>query len=254
MIKAYLKYRKLRLNAHGLHSPFVFAFYNEVIKKTHSSADQKIESLRATLRKDNSVITINDLGAGSRVNKTNQRKVSEIAKKASIPKKYGQLLRRIAKVHKVETVLELGTSLGIGTMYLAGGDSIKEVVSIEGCEKINGLAIENFKKLGYTNIKPLLGSFEDRLKEIEEEKTFDLIYIDGNHTKSATLEYFKFALKHSHDQSFIIFDDIHWNEEMEEAWNEICLSEAINVSMDLFRLGIVLKRNGQRKQDFVLKF
>lgn len=254
MIKAYLKYRKSRLNAYGLHSPFLFEFYNEVLKKTHLSADVTLEALRKQLKKDVRSIDVLDLGAGSKVDVGTKRRISSIVKSTSIPKKYGQLLRRITEKYELNSALELGTSLGIGTLYLAGAKNKPTVVTLEGCPNIHALAAANFKALKNTRIDARLGSFDAALKKIEPTEQFDLIYIDGNHTREATLNYFDFALNHTHDQSFIIFDDIHWNAAMEEAWNEICHSKSVNVSMDLFRLGIVLKRKGQRKQHFVLKY
>jgi hypothetical protein len=37
------------------------------------------------------------------------------------------------------------------------------------------------------------------------------------------------------------------------AWNNIRESEDFSVSMDLFRMGIVLKRKQQRKEHFVVR-
>lgn len=68
------------------------------------------------------------------------------------------------------------------------------------------------------------------------------------------MDYFEYALNHSTENAFIVFDDIHWSEEMEEAWEIIRQDERINLSMDLFRLGIISKRSGQRKQHFIVKF
>lgn len=253
MLNAYLKYRKARVNAHGLHSPFVFEFYNEIIKKAKTEIDLDIEALRATLLKSEKKIHFNELGAGSKKGNQAERPIKSIAKHASTTAKFGGLLARLCQFYEIDNVLEIGTSLGIGTAYLA--KHTKEVISLEGCKEVLGLAKENFEHLHYQQIETRLGEFSTLLAELaQENKTYDLIFIDGNHQLDPTLAYFEFALNNSHDDTFIILDDIYWSGEMELAWEKIKADDRINVSIDLFRLGIVCKRPMQRKQDFVVKF
>lgn len=255
MLKAYFKYRRNRVNAHGIHSPFVFFFYNEIIKRYKEGVNSEIEKLRKNLEKNKGNLTVLDLGAGSVKQESQNRKISEVTKVAAIPKKYGALLARVLEVYDLKTVLELGTSLGVGTGYLATATEDIQVTTIEGCPQTAAQAQLNFDQLKLNNIDLINQEFSEALAGLAAEKPiYDLIYIDGNHRYDSTLEYFKFALEHTHDASFIIFDDIYWSEEMTAAWNEIKKSEAIHVSMDLFRMGIVCKRKGQRKQDFILKF
>ncbi len=255
MVKAYLTYRRKRLNAHGIHSPFVFEFYNEILKKASQNNCPSIEKLRKSLKQNNQKITVTDLGAGSKHTRQNERSIASIAKHAAISKKYGQLMNRLVEFYKIKNILELGTSLGIGTAYLAQTKLKSIVTTVEGCPEIYKQALKNVKQLGLLNVEVYNEAFEDRLVKLaEKQPVYDLIYIDGNHTYEATLNYFEFAMNHTHDHAFIVFDDIHWNEEMEKAWQKICEAKKINVSMDLFRLGIVLKRPGQRKQHFVLKY
>ncbi len=254
MLKSYLKYIQKRVNAHGIHSPFVFEFYNEVIKKWKLGRNSKVEDLRKILLKNNKKITIHDLGAGSRRSNDAERAIFELAKNAAVPEKYGSLMARIIEFYNIKTVLELGTSLGVGTGYLAMASAEVKVDTIEGCPETAKVALGNLTaQLGLENVNLEVGEFSEVLGK-KGNKVYDLIYIDGNHQLKPTLEYFNFAINHTHDDSFIIFDDIHWSEEMEEAWKQIQSSEKINVSMDLFRFGIVCKRGVQRKEHFIIKF
>ena len=147
MLNDYLKYRKARVNAHGIHSPFVFEFYNEIVKKHQTEIDPKIEALRANLVRSEKKISFNELGAGSRKGTEKERTVKSIAKHAAITPKFGGLLARICRFYNVETVLEFGTSLGIGTSYLAKHS--KRITTMEGCDSVLELANENVKTLGY---------------------------------------------------------------------------------------------------------
>lgn len=255
MVKSYLKYVLAAKGAHSLHSPFVYEFYTEVIKKSSHLNDGSIRELRKALSRDTEEISLLDLGAGSKKKGANRRRISEIVRTASVPTKYGRLLSRMVDFYGIKSSIELGTSLGIGTSYLAMGSSENKVVTIEGDPSLHQRAEQNFDRLKLRNIRTICGSFDDHLEEsLSNGDPTDLVYIDGNHTYEATMDYFHFYLEHTHEDSFLIFDDIHWSEEMEKAWREIVRSPSIHVSMDLFRFGIVCKKKGQAKQHFVLRF
>ncbi|WZL88411.1 class I SAM-dependent methyltransferase [Salinimicrobium sp. 3283s] len=82
---------------------------------------------------------------------------------------------------------------------------------------------------------------------------FDLLFIDGNHQKEATLSYFEKLLPTVHNDSVMIFDDIHWSKGMEEAWEEIKAHPKVKVSIDTFQWGLVFFRREQEKEHFVIR-
>ena len=253
MLKAYLTYRKSRLNAHGIHSPFVFDFYNAVIKFAKKRDTRTVEQFRDKLYTNKTTVHFEDFGAGSRKNNADMRTISEIAKNAGVKPKYGRLLAQLVDHYAVESAMELGTSVGLGASYLLNGNSQLQLISIEGCEAVADFSQQHFEQ--NENVRLIQGEFSKVLADSQfNDLQFDLIYIDGNHQLEPTLNYFEFALNHIHDESFIIFDDIHWSEEMEAAWHQILKDNRVHVSMDLFQFGIVCRRKGQRKQHFVLKY
>lgn len=225
-----------------------------MLKKSKFEGYPKIEDLRKTLLQDNNEIKMSDYGAGSRRNATNSRKINEIAKNASIDKKYGQLLAKIVAHYNLEQILELGTSLGIGTAYLAA--NAKQITTVEGDNSIHEIAQKNMENLAFKNVQPICATFDDYFKFNSEEelKKFDLIYIDGNHTYEASMKYFNHLIKAVNNETFLVFDDIRWSAGMEKAWQEIIVSPEINVSIELMRMGIVIKRKEQEKQHFILRF
>lgn len=255
MLKAYISYRKKAVGAHGLHSPFVYEFYNEVVKKIDQVDDAQIQELRKELLRSNEIIEITDFGAGSRTGSGNSRKIKEIAKNSAVDAKYGKLLSRIVSHYQLKNGLELGTSLGIGSAYITFNTGLEQLISIEGCSSIYKSASQNIERLGLTNVQLINGEFDKVLDEIlSNQKTLDIAYIDGNHQYEATMHYFKKILDRAHDETFMIFDDINWSTGMRKAWDEICTHPDIHVSMEFFRMGIVLKRPEQAKEHFVLKF
>jgi len=242
---------------HGIHSPFVFDFIKNVLNDTRDFyAFSPIESLRQQLKTDNTILQVDDLGAGSRVSKSNQRAVSEIAKNALKSKKLAQFLFRLVNYYQPKTILELGTSLGITTAYLAAANANARVYTIEGVPAIAEIARRNFRQLNLYNTQLVEGSFDLVLPILLEKiKQVDLVFIDGNHRLEPTLQYFESILKYSNEHTIMILDDIHWSAEMELAWKKIGQHPAIMCTVDLFFLGLVfLRKDFKEKQNFVIRF
>jgi len=62
-------------------------------------------------------------------------------------------------------------------------------------------------------------------------------------------------LKKAHNETILIFDDIHWSAQMEEAWEIIKQHNSVTLSIDLFFIGIVfLRKDFKVKQHFSLRF
>ncbi|MES2417245.1 MAG: class I SAM-dependent methyltransferase [Bacteroidota bacterium] len=252
----YLKHRLTAKSRHGTHSPFVYRLVDEVIydfsiKKVYEAIEQQ----RKKLLNDDTLITITDLGAGSYFNIARQRRVSDLAKKAVKNPKLAQLIYRLAKNHRPETIIELGTCLGITTAYLSKANTAATIVTIEGCLETAKIAAQNFKALNLSNVTLQVGNFNDLLpKEIAIREKLDFVYIDGNHTRAATLNYFEQCLAKVDENSLLIFDDIYWSPGMKQAWAEIKAHPQVTVTVDLFWIGLVYFRPGQAKEDFKIRF
>lgn len=258
LIKKFLRYYLQAENGtgHGVHSPFVFDFIKNVLNdKVEYENYAKIEARRKLMLQNNSTITVEDLGAGSAVSTTSARKIKEIAAHSLKPKKYAQLLYRMVKYYQPREVIELGTSLGITTAYLASA-SDAEVHTLEGARAVAAIANENFAALGLDNITRHMGNFADTFPRLLPSlKHPAFIFIDGNHRKVPTLHYFNHLLGFAEESTIIVFDDIHWSKEMEEAWEIIKLDPAVTLSIDLFFIGIVFFRKDFKvKQHFSVRF
>lgn len=256
------KYLHYYLNAHngkghGMHSPFVFQFILRVLNnKSKYDSPAEVEKLRRELLQDKTVLEIEDLGAGSRVAATKKRSVQELARSALKPKKYAQLLFRLVKYYQPKTIIELGTSLGITTSYLSLAKPDANIITIEGSKAIAEKAKQTFNKLQLKNIQSLTGNFDTTLPTvINQLSSIDLAYIDGNHRYNPTIDYFKQLLPKTTNDSILVFDDIHWSSEMEQAWEEIKNHPAVRCSIDIFFLGFVFFRSEFKvKQHFSIRF
>lgn len=251
--KYYLQYLLKRKGNHMIHSPFLYQWTCEVLPDSDKKNYTEIEEWRRRRKLDKQEITYADLGAPSKKTQKSTRSIAQIAQVALKSPKYARILARAAAFTKANNVLELGTSLGISTAYLA--QHAAKVYTIEGHASIASLAQNMFQSLSLHHIDSRVGLFDAVLPELlKEEITFDLIFIDGNHQYAPTLQYFEMLLPYLSPKGVIIFDDIYWSEEMAQAWQEIKKHPQITLTIDIFQLGFAYINPDLSKQDFVLKY
>lgn len=255
-IGSYLNHLVKARTRHGVHSPFVYDLVAHALRPGEPPAEcAPVETLREELLRSTRTIRMNDLGAGSRVFDLPVRRVADIARTSLKQPKHARMLFRLARYFDPGQVLELGTSFGISTLYLALGAEHGRVTTIEGCPQTHHLAQQHFDRLKVRNIAALLGSFRQRLPEVlERTEALDMVFIDGHHAKEPTLDYFAQCLGKAHNDTVFVFDDIHWSRGMQEAWETIKAHERVTVTIDLYDMGIVFLRSEQAKEHFTLRY
>lgn len=255
-IGSYLGHLVKARTRHGVHSPFVYELISEVLRPSDPLPEAApIEKLREDLMRSEQTIRVNDLGAGSKMFDLPIRRVAEIARVSLKQPKHAQMLFRLARYFRPAEVLELGTSFGISTLYLALGADEGRLHTIEGCPQTARIAQHHFEVLKQPNIIPVLGSFRTKLPEVLQKiDKVDLAFLDGHHAKEPTLDYFHQCLAKSHNNTVLVLDDIHWSKGMEEAWEQIKNHPSVTVTVDLYQMGIVFLRKEQAKEHFVLRY
>jgi len=291
-LRSLLSYFFSAQNEHGLHSPFVFDLYLNLIKKDAVSPDyDRIEAIRQQMLQSSEQIRVTDYGAGSKVNASPVREVRDIAKNSKKSARLGRLFYRLIQQFNYEYIFDLGTSLGLTTLYLAA-NSKTQVTTFEGCPETAKVAMRNFEQFAVYSPKSTVGNLE-RIKgheaiesqqspitnhqseidnrqsaiqtivgNLDEVLTFqvtaapkiDFAFFDANHRYEPTIRYFETCLQKAHNDSLFVFDDIHWSAEMEAAWAYIKAHPSVTVTIDLFAVGLVFFRKQQPKQDFVLRW
>ncbi|MGB0525564.1 MAG: O-methyltransferase [Flammeovirgaceae bacterium] len=254
-VKAYLNYLWHAKNEKEITAPFVAELYTDVIKSVKAYYQfSELEALRSKLLKDEQVLAVTDFGAGSRVMKSNQRKISEIAEHSLGSQKECELLFKLVNHLKPDVMLELGTSLGLNTIYQAIPQSFNTFYTFEGCPNIAEIAQRNFD---HFKVKPelIIGNLDETLAEtVSSLEKIDYAYFDANHRYEPTVNYFNICLKKAHEHTLFVFDDIHWSAGMEKAWEEIRTHERVTLSIDLFSVGLVFFRKDEEKTHFTLRF
>jgi predicted O-methyltransferase YrrM len=263
LIKEYLKWRFQAKNLHGVHSPFLFGFMKDCLyQEIVNDGFLEIEKMRSELLKNQEFLEYIDPGAGSlkdlRVTKDKssitRKKIRDIARFSLQSKKFCRLFYRMIQYFHINSVLELGTSLGITTCYLAKANPDAEILTIEGAAPVAKTALSVFEQLNVRNVRLKEGIFDEELPKFPQAKKFDMIIIDGNHKRDATLRYFSWCVKHIHLEGVVVVDDIRWSGEMYDAWGEINAHPHVTVTVDLFSLGLVFFNKRLSKENFKISF
>ncbi|MNK05052.1 hypothetical protein D3C87_229270 [compost metagenome] len=237
---------------HGIHSPFVFDFVDNCLTtKVDKNFLTSRKIWQQITKKNRETFKITDLGVGSK-QMGSTRSVAELAKKASSNGLYGELLWKIAHYYKPAFMLELGTSIGTGSIHLKAGNPDSHLITVEGCDAILSKALQQFDYWKLSGITTICSSFDDFL-QLPPIGKYDLAFIDGNHSGEATLNYVNKLFEQSHNQTIFILDDIRWNDDMWEMWQQLVSDERFHVSIDLGRMGLLCRREEQTKEHFVLR-
>lgn len=237
-IKHYLSATR---KGHNVHSPWAFTLCEEVFYNNSSFYDfEQFKKIRKDLLKDETELSVEDFGAGSKTFKGNKRKVKDIAAMGISTARQSELLYKLVNFLNARTVIELGTSLGLNTLYLSKANRNAKIYTIEGSSALHDFAEKLALENEISNSKFIRGKFDEELpKLLSEVNTVDLLYIDGNHTYEATLKYFHMALAKSINDSVFVFDDIYWSAGMTKAWEEIKNDPKVTLSIDAFYFGLV---------------
>lgn len=256
-IKSYLKFLWHSKNEHAVHSPFVFSLITKCFYEQNPKPEYLIlKEYRTALLRNKNTIEVTDFGAGSKVFTSNKRAIAMIAKTAGIRQKRAELLFRITNYFQPDSILEIGTSLGLATAALSLGNPKAQITTLEGCPETSSIGKIQLQKFNCDTVKFIVSEFTSYLEKRNESQNtehFSLIYFDGNHQKQATLDYFDLLLPTITNETVWIFDDIHWSPEMEDTWEAIKKHSKVTVTIDTYQWGLVFFRQEQPKEHFTIR-
>ncbi|MBK9254002.1 MAG: class I SAM-dependent methyltransferase [Saprospiraceae bacterium] len=237
---------------YNVHSPFVFQFTNSVLDTDKEYyIFKKLEKYRSDLLKSEQVVSDIDYGAGTSIKKDQiNRKVKQVAKTSLSNRRTSKILFNLINYFQPDTVLEIGTSLGLSSAYLAAAKHNCKIITLEGNPELADIAGNLHKDIGLENIQIIKGNFDVVLdKVLGEVKRIDVVFMDGNHRFEPTIRYFNQLLPYCHENTVIIIDDIYWSNEMSQAWEDIRKSEKVSLTIDVFDLGFVFMNKSLSKEN-----
>lgn len=245
LIKQYLTHRLRASNSkgHGVHSPFFFDFIKHVLPDSgHLPVFEAPERNRRHLLSDPTPFERVDKGAGTS-RTANLATVRSMAHRSIQKARWARLLHRMIERYRPGPILELGTSFGVTTEYLALVDPAIPVYTLEGDPFIARRAANQFQVDGLSQIKLIEGNFDDTLGPVlKQVGQVGFVWLDGNHRKEPTLRYVEQLIPHLHNDSIFVLDDIYWSESMQAAWQHIQDLPNVRATIDLFQIGVVLFR------------
>ena len=255
-LRSFITYWLDAVDEHSLHSPFLFDFFTKVLKdKPSSSEGDALKKIRRDLLRNQRMIHVTDFGAGSLTLKSRERKISDITRISTTPEKFSALYSRMIKHYKCNDIIELGTSVGINTMYLAKSHPLTHITTFEGSPEIAALAKALFDGNKMTDIHVIEGNIDQTLPAyLDTIQKFDFAFVDANHRFEPTLRYLHILLTKIHINSIIVLDDIHLTSDMEKAWKAIQQHELVYTTVDLYRCGLIFFNPALTKQNVVFQF
>lgn len=253
IIFEFIKYQLIAKGRHGIHSPFVYKLVDEILnQKVPNGTKLQQNALFRNLKKSKTKINFQEFGAGSK-KMNRQRIVSDVFRQSATRGKYAKLIYLLSKNFDHKEILELGTSLGVGTLHFHWGNPLANITTLEACPNTYAFTSKHLQTFPSTigQIKIENALFNEF---IETSKTkYDLIFIDGHHNGTALLKYMEALDKNSNEQTIFIVDDIRWSKDMFMAWNQLIQNEKYHLSIDFFKMGVLMKRPTQIKEHFTLR-
>jgi Predicted O-methyltransferase len=159
-VKSFLSHWLNAVDEHSVHSPFFFDFHQKVIRsEDQAEGTKKIEEVRANLLKNQTEVDYRDVGSASKHFKTTRRKLSDIAATSLLPEKWAQLLYRIARYNESKKIVELGTSMGLTSLYLSRAPK-SVVYTFEGNPSMVNVALTHFEAFEIKNIHLIEGNID----------------------------------------------------------------------------------------------
>ena len=241
-------------NEHGVHSPFVFDLITSCFYKTKSKNDLTIFlNYKKELSKNNSLSEISNFNFMSNFLLSHKRKRSRIFKDSEISNKRARLLIHLIQYLKPKNILEIGTGFGINTVVLSSAQRNSKITTLDENEQTVNVIKEMFKKNTFKHVKFLTGNFDIILPQVFNNNIYDFIYFKGSCENKTTLNYFESSLSSIHNNSVLLFENIHSNRESEKVWNSIKKHEKVTVTIDTFLWGFVFFRKEQEKEHFIIR-
>lgn len=216
----------------------------------------EIEQSRRSLLSDSTPIVVSDFGAGIGGQHTDPERagagidVNKSVREAALPSKsefWCRFLYWLTVEARPKTVLEFGTCVGISAAYQAAALRDCEltesrIVSMEGSPSLAERSRQTIDELGLTPFVDIeCGRFSDILPSVTGQSgPFDVVFIDGHHDETATVEYFEALRNATTQNAIVIFDDVRWTDGMRRAWKRVKRDDRVETSIDLGSVGICL--------------
>jgi len=227
-------YRRIRYRkGHGVHSPFAYNFITNVIEeKLPYYIFENIENQREELLKCND--TVEFLSSKGNLKK---KTIAEITYREIQSDKYGALLFRLVNFLQCKSVLQIGASTGVMTLYLATPRKDTKCTILEDRTALIPIIQKLCNSLNLNNVDVMQGEYKDSLeKALETQDYFDLVFLNTVRNPELT----KNILDKHVKTRLLIVDGIRKNKKTKALWQMVIDNPHAKITIDLYYLGIAL--------------
>ena len=187
--------------------------------------------------------------------KRKTRSISEIVKRESIRPKHGALLFRLTNYFKSKNILQIGTTMGLSTLYLTSYATGLKCIALENVPEFATIARQAFAKEGRNPVDLRIGNYKDLLPQaLNDINSLDFVFFNTLYEQHNNLWLFNECMKYAHNDTVFVFEGIKASRKMRELWEEICACPEVTVTLDLYSLGIVLFNKKLHKRDYIVYF
>lgn len=245
----YLRYRWQAKNAHGLHSPFVFAFYNRVLRGSKRLPEVETEINKRYLQ-NISELSFQDPKTGDHIKTT----VSALAKRTWSGRSFSYFLIKLCEWIEAKCFLETGTALGIAYSMVSHSSGLRKIHSIEGSSQLAEKARELSFVPEEVESSIIQGEVKSIFSQVLMDVNPDIVFLDADHRSETIRFYLSELKKYQGNIRAIIIHDIYWSRDMKSAWQEVVNDPDFPLTIDCFHAGIVFPNREMEKQHFVVKY
>lgn len=238
---------------YSVHSPFVFNLITKVIEERGAFyCFDDIERIRKRLLQDNRTITYPDPHKKGELKKAT---IARIVKKEAISPKKGALLFRLANYFKPRNILQVGSSLGLSTLYLSSYATGLNCISIEPLREWASISQWVYEEAARTAVDLHVGEPRELLPGcLQEIKTLDFVFFNNRDEQIDTLGLFSTCMPYANEHTLFVIDGINKNKRMRTVWNEIIRHPEVTVTIDLRTSGLVFLNKKLHKRNYKIYF
>lgn len=139
-------------------------------------------------------------------------------------------------------VVEFGTAFGVSGMYwLAGLEANGQghLYTFEPNTVWAEIAAKNLARIS-ERFTLTRGTFEDEAGVLEANRAkIDIAFIDAIHTSAFVLPQMELVLQHAAPGALLVFDDIHFSDDMAACWRRIAEDPRFCAAFELHHVGVV---------------
>ena len=257
----YLIYLAQSTNRHGVHSPFVYDFADNVLyRKTPNAYESAAELCRKRMLQSEAKIQHQPAHA--------PKPISELAfKRIPLAKYYRLLFRWIQYKQLGGNIIEIGSSFGVLPIYLQRGNVkyndewVHRFFSYDRSEKIVEITRFNLSHYEcnetvvvhpYSSISQIISHFTHH--SLANSPIGLIVVNDETLGDEDFWQLMDFAAKNLEPNGCIVIFNLNQTVQSRLRWKQIENDENFQVTIDLFGMGLIFVRKEQIKEAFLLRY